>query len=156
MPTSRGIAGLVGPTVIAIALSEWINLRILWANTSPSVIYLNGSLLFVAGLSIVRVHNRWTGGWPVLVTLIGWFVMLGGLVRMFAPVFAQREVQNFNAVYGLLIVLLSAGAFLTFKAYRREVKDSLQATGGDSHHEAARSTILVTPQKLRVPAKGGP
>jgi hypothetical protein len=71
MPTSRCIAGLVGPTVIAIALSEWTNLRDLWANFTPSVIYLNGRLLFVAGLAIVRVHNRWAGGWPVLVTLSG-------------------------------------------------------------------------------------
>ena len=54
MTNSRNIAGLLGPTAVAFALSEWINLRILWVNTSPSVIYLNGSLLFVAGLVIVR------------------------------------------------------------------------------------------------------
>jgi hypothetical protein len=123
MLTSRGIAGLVGPTVIAIALSEWINLRILWANVTPSVIYLNGSLLFVAGLAIVRAHNRWTGGWPVLVTLTGWFVLVVGLIRMFAPVYSQKEAEKNTAVYGLLIVLFAIGVFLTFKAYRREVKD---------------------------------
>jgi hypothetical protein len=120
MANSRSIAGLIGPTVIAIAMSEWINLRILWANTSPSVIYLNGSLLFVAGLAIVRAHNRWTGGWPVLVTLTGWFVMLAGLIRMFAPVYAQQEAENNTAVYGLLIVLFAIGIFLTVKAYGRD------------------------------------
>ena len=129
MPTSRGIAGLVGPTVIAIALSEWINLRILWANVTSSVIYLNGSLLFVAGLAIVRVHNRWTGGWPVLVTLTGWFVLVVGLIRMFAPVYSQKEAENNPAVYGLLIVLFAIGVFLTFKAYRREVKDVFASNG---------------------------
>jgi ABC-type Mn2+/Zn2+ transport system permease subunit len=120
MKTSRSIAGLVGPALIAIALSELMNLGILQANTSPSVIYLNGSLLFIAGLSIVRAHNRWMGGWPVLVTLTGWIVLLGGLVRMFAPILAQREGQNITAVYALLIVLLAVGIFLTFKAYGRE------------------------------------
>ena len=118
MPTSRGIAGLVGPTIIAIALSEWINLRILSANVTPSVIYLNGSLLFVAGLAIVRAHNRWTGGWPVLVTLTGWFVLVVGLIRMFAPVYSQKEAENNTAVYGLLIVLFAIGVFLTLKGYR--------------------------------------
>lgn len=82
-----------------ISISEWVNLRILRANISPSVIYLNGTLLFVAGLSIVRVHNRWTGSWPVLVTLVGWLSILGGLVRMCAPVFAQRAIQNPAGVY---------------------------------------------------------
>ena len=121
MTDSKNIAGLIGPTVVAIALSELINLRILWANTTPSVIYLNGTLLFVAGLSIVRAHNRWTNGWPLLVTLSGWLVMLSGLVRMFAPVFAQREVQNATAVNAGLIVFLAFGLFLTFKAYQSHV-----------------------------------
>ena len=129
MPTSRGIAGLVGPTVIAIAASEWINLRILWANVTPSVIYLNGSLLFVAGLAIVHAHNRWTGDWPVLVTLTGWFVLVVGLIRMFAPVYSQKEAENNTAVYGLLVVLSAIGVFLTFKGYRREVKDVFAGNG---------------------------
>src|SRR5690242_14183385 len=33
-------------------------------------------LLFVAGLAIVRVHNVWVGGWPVLVTVLGWVAVL--------------------------------------------------------------------------------
>jgi hypothetical protein len=129
MPTSRGIAAIVGPTIIAIALSEWINLRILWANVTPSVIYLNGSLLFVGGLAIVRAHNRWTGGWPVLVTLTGWFVLVAGLIRMFAPVYSQKGAENSTAVNGFLIVLFAIGVFLTFKAYRREVNDAFASNG---------------------------
>jgi uncharacterized membrane protein YhaH (DUF805 family) len=129
MTNSKSIAGLLGPTLIAISISEFINLRTLWANTSPSVIYLNGTLLFVAGLAIVRAHNRWTGGWPVLVTLTGWFLMLAGLIRMFVPVYAQQEAENNTAVYGLLIVLLAAGVFLTFKAYGRDDGKSAGQTG---------------------------
>ena len=120
MATSKSIAGLIGPTTVAIALSELINLRILWANVTPSVIYLNGGLLFVAGLAIVRAHNRWTAAWPVLVTLTGWFILLAGLIRMFAPVLAQRRAENGAAVYPGLVVLLALGIFLTFKAYAPE------------------------------------
>jgi hypothetical protein len=119
MTTSKRFAGLLGPTLIAIALSEAMNLHI-WTNVPAYFVYLNGALLFVVGLSIVRDHNRWTGGWPVLVTIIGWFLMLGGLLRMFAPVFAQREVQNAGALFAGLIVLFAIGVFLTFKAYGRE------------------------------------
>jgi hypothetical protein len=119
MADSKSIAGLIGPTLVAISISEWINLRTLWANVSPSIIYLNGTLLFVAGLSILRAHNRWTLGWPVLVTLVAWLILLGGLVRMFAPVFAQREVENSIGVYAGLVVLFAIGLLLTFQAYRR-------------------------------------
>ena len=56
------------------------------SNPAPVVlIYLNGTLLFVAGLSIVRAHNQWKADWPVLVTLMGWFAIVGGLFRMFDP-----------------------------------------------------------------------
>jgi uncharacterized membrane protein HdeD (DUF308 family) len=101
----------------------------IWTNTPVPVVYLSGTLLFVAGLSIVSVHNRWARDWTVLVTLMGWFVILGGLIRMFAPVFAQqRTEQHITAVYPLLIVLFAIGIVLTFKAYSREEnKTAVQA-----------------------------
>ena len=33
-------------------------------------------ILFLAGLAIVQVHNRWTVSWPVMATLSGWFAIL--------------------------------------------------------------------------------
>jgi uncharacterized membrane protein YhaH (DUF805 family) len=89
LANSRRIAGLVGPALIAITVTEWMNLDIFTADMGPSFathVYLNGTLLFVAGLAIVRAHNHWTRGWPVLITLVGWIAMLGGLGRMVAPV----------------------------------------------------------------------
>ena len=67
MANSKHIAGLLGPILIAISITESINLDI-FANTSAHLVYLNGTLLFVAGLAIVRGHNQWTTRWPVLVT----------------------------------------------------------------------------------------
>jgi hypothetical protein len=119
MTDSKKIAGLIGPSLIAITVSEAINLHI-WAINIPAVTYLNGSLLFVAGLSIVRLHNRWNVGWPLLVTLTGWFAILGGLFRMFFPE-AQQLSENIPS-YAVIMILCVIGIFLTFKAYSR--KDS--------------------------------
>jgi len=76
-------------------------------------------LLFVAGLAIVRAHNHWTRGSPVLITLVSWFALLAGLGRMVAPVLAQQAGQNTIAVYASLIALLAIGVVLSFKSYRR-------------------------------------
>ena len=121
MTSSKHLAELIGPTLIAISTSEAMNLPI-FANNPAPVVYLNGTLLFVAGLSIVRVHNRWMRGWPALVTFVGWLFLFGGLIRMAAPEFAQRSVQDSSPVYALLLVLLAIGIVLTFKAYGPEYK----------------------------------
>lgn len=117
MKDSKQIAGLLGPTLVAIAASEAMHLHI-WAGNIAPITYLVGILLFVAGLSIVRAHNRWMRGWPVMVTLVGWIAILGGLFRMFAPE-AQRGLQNTPTfgVYVIDIVLFAIGTLLTFKAY---------------------------------------
>lgn len=141
MTNARGIAGLLAPTLIAIAVSEWINLPLMLDNPAPAVlVYLNGTLLFVAGLSIVRAHNRWKGSWPVLVTLMGWFAIVAGLFRMFAPAFAQQHAQNTSAIRALLIVLLAVGSSLTFKAYGR--KDS-QTTPQAAHTPDVQKHVIT-------------
>ena len=81
---SKRIAGLVGPTLIALSASEALNYHI-WDDNLVPVTYLDGTLLFVGGLSVVRAHNRWRGGWPVLTTLAGWSALMLGLARIFAP-----------------------------------------------------------------------
>ena len=85
---------------------------------------MSGILLFVAGLAIVRVHNRWTNGWPVLVTALGWLAVLGGLARMLFPTELASIAAGIGRITGAIvagaIVLLALGAFLSFEAYRRD------------------------------------
>lgn len=120
MTNSKNIAGLVGPALIVITLSEMINAHI-WATNIAPVIHLNDGLLFVAGLSIVRAHNLWIRGWPVLVTIVGWAIILLGLFRMFAPELVLKGVQSSGSAFiAPTIGVLAIGIFLTFKAYRRE------------------------------------
>jgi hypothetical protein len=84
MTTSKMIAGLMGPTLVAIAAAMVLNFASIpelaeQVSRDPGLIFLSGILLFVAGIAIVRVHNVWVGGWPVLVTVLGWVAVLSGL-----------------------------------------------------------------------------
>ena len=58
---SLTIAAIAGPTMLAIGASEALTYDI-WASNIAPLIYLNGVLLFLVGLTIVRAHNRWTPG----------------------------------------------------------------------------------------------
>jgi hypothetical protein len=64
MGTSKTIAALLGPTLIASAISIFFNLRgwpalVDQAFHNPALIFVSGYPLFVAGLAIVYFHNRW-------------------------------------------------------------------------------------------------
>lgn len=122
MANSKSIAGLIGPTLIAVTVSEseFMNPHLYDHQIAP-VVYLSGALFFVAGLSIVRVHNLWILGWPLLVTLMGWLAVIIGLVRLFAPrLYMQGAAKSSTVILALELVLLAVGIILTFKAYSRK------------------------------------
>lgn len=114
MMDSRQLAGLIGPTMVALGVTEAINMDV-FANQIAPVVYLNGAVLFVAGLAIVRAHNLWTWRWPVVMTLTGWVASIGGLWRMAAPDAPQAADNVFT--YLVLATVAAIGALLSVKAY---------------------------------------
>ena len=129
MTTSKSIAGLIGPTLVVGAVAVLLNLGTWPALVEqgfrdPALIFVSGFPLFVAGLAIVRAHNRWERSWPVLVTVVGWLALLGGLSRILFPTrlapIAVEAVQSTGVLPAVAIVLLVVGAFLSFKGFSRE------------------------------------
>ena len=135
MANSKKIAGLIGPAIIALTISEAMNFHI-WAVNIASVTYLNGVLLFIAGVSILQVHNHWRN-WPVLITLTGWFCIIGGIYRMFVPE-APQAPQTTATNIGLG-VLFAIGIILTFKAYGKKESN----TGTSKIRYAVVSCLLL-------------
>jgi hypothetical protein len=128
MPNSKAIAGLLGPTLAALGLTILLNSGLLPGIAAglaqdPLIVMLAGFAVFVAGLAIVRGHNQWRGGWPVVVTVLGWLFVAGGLVRILFPVqlaqFAARVIQIPALPPITAGVFLALGGFLSFKAYSR-------------------------------------
>lgn len=151
MATSKTIAGLIGPTLFAIAVALLLNRNSLPALAEqiardPALIFVSGVLLFVVGLAIVRVHNRWKRGWPVLVTLLGWLALVGGLTRMLFPVQLARLAADIGqdqiAIVASALVLGLVGAYLSFIAYRRpeSISGSAGWTGSVERSSGCRST----------------
>lgn len=120
MQASRQIAALAGPTLLVITLSEAANVQVI-ANTAPAVAYLFGGVLFIAGLAILRTHNHWTFGWPVLVTLLGWALLLGGLLQMFAP--SVQQNMSDTTRFATIAIFFIVAVFLTTKAYVPDLED---------------------------------
>ncbi len=87
---------------------------------SPLVL-ISGVLAMTAGLSIVNTHNVWVLDWPLMVTLFGWALVLGGAARIVAPRVvhdvggAMMNRPTMTRVIGACWAAL--GAFLMFKGY---------------------------------------
>ena len=123
MTDSKRIAGLVGPTIVAMVVSEFPLVQPhLYDAQIPPVVYLSGTLMFVGGLAVVRAHNRWTRDWTVLVTLSGWLFLLLGLFRMFAAGAYQRRSASTSATTFMVLeaILAILGLIMTVKAYSRD------------------------------------
>lgn len=123
MSTSKQLGGLVGPAIAVILLFEFPSIQPhLYDSQIPPVIYLSGVIMFVAGLALVRAHNIWKKNWNVLITLAGWFLLLLGLIRMFAASQYRQAIQNTSSMTFMVLegCLFLVALTITFKAYGPE------------------------------------
>ena len=126
MTNAELIAGYAGPLFIAVAAAILINRRIVVGlitdlSNGPGFIFFAGILTLLAGLAIVRTHNVWAADWTVLITVLGWLCVLGGVIRIVWPdrVAAMRDkvMASDTAVTVWALVALALGAVLTAKGY---------------------------------------
>ena len=74
------------------------------------------------GVAVVYFHNRWTAGWPVLITVMGWLSLVIGAVRILFPMWLTGIVTKDSPTRlaimpGVAAVFLIVGGVLSFKAY---------------------------------------
>jgi hypothetical protein len=128
MANSIFLARLIGPLMLAVGIGVFANGAVyrLLADEflrSRALIYLSGLLLMTAGLALVLTHNVWRADWPVLITILGWFALIGGAVRIVMPQGTERVGRRMlKHKHGLTIggvVWLALGAILCFFGYVR-------------------------------------
>lgn len=126
--TTLFIAKLTGLMFLVFAVWMATNRRDVVATVnelvrSRGLMLLGASFNLAAGLAIVLVHNHWRGGaLTIVVTLLGWFVILRGVVWLFTPPHkivelydTMRFEKNYyvaTAVTGLLGLYLTVAGFL--------------------------------------------
>jgi hypothetical protein len=122
------IARLVGPLFVVIGLGVLLNApfyegAIVEAVHSPTLVYLSGVASLLAGLAIVNAHRAWTPDWRVIVTVLGWLCVIGGIVRIVFPaVVGSIAASIYSGPTALMIVgavVLVVGGYLSFVSYRQ-------------------------------------
>ena len=90
---------------------------------NPTLLLLAGLIALGIGLAMVLAHNLWSGGFlPVVVTLIGWLILLRGVVLLFLPapmVATLYEALHFaRLLYLYASTALGLGSYLAMAGFR--------------------------------------
>ena len=87
----------------------------------PPLVLLMGMIGLAVGLAMVLGHNIWSGGaLTVVVTVVGWVILIRGLLLLFLPpatfveIFASFHFDQFFLLY--LAIPLALGVYLTWAA----------------------------------------
>ncbi|MBI1360742.1 MAG: DUF2065 domain-containing protein [Alphaproteobacteria bacterium] len=72
-----GLSGIVAP-------GRW-NAMVVDFQDSPGLTYLTAVITFVLGLVLVGIHSFWTDPLAVVISLIGWIVLIEGLLLFAVP-----------------------------------------------------------------------
>jgi hypothetical protein len=160
MTTSKYIARLMGPVLLAMGLGMLIEnetMRVLAQEflTNRGLIYLSGILTLLAGLAIVNAHNLWVPDWRVIITILGWLAIIGGLFR----ILLTGQVQTLGTglagntaaiIVGGLITLVLGGV-LTFNGYEDlwEAKPKRRAASASRTGTRTQSASPKRPSRKR-------
>jgi hypothetical protein len=128
MQASVFIAKLLGPILLVAGIAMLINRKELDAIAhellrSPLLLLLLGIIDFAIGLAIVLTHNVWVADWRLIITLLGWALMVRGAVRMLIPRQAKalgtKLLKNTTVICASLGATIALGVVLSSFGYTR-------------------------------------
>ena len=143
MTTSTYIARLMGPVLLIIGigmimgmltegdaysslLKEFIGSR--------ALIFVTGGLALLAGLAVVNAHNLWVPDWRVIVTILGWLLIVRGISNLVFPAVVQtlgdRMIASHAGVLAGAAFTIVLGAILSVMGYEDLWNGSVARSSG--------------------------
>ena len=84
---SSGIAVLIGQINFNNIAADF--------DKSPALIFVAGSVSIIIGMVLVEYHNNWVKNWTVVITIISWSFLIGGLTVAVFP----KSISFINKYY---------------------------------------------------------
>jgi len=114
-----GLVSVISTAAILVRYKESLVLED-EAAKSPVLIYLSGFAFLILGVLLVVSHSVWTFDWRLVVTIMGWLLLLKGAGRMFFPAsvrgMIERKRDNRWFLLGEVVVLL-IGLYLLYYGF---------------------------------------
>lgn len=124
MELSIFLAKLIGIYFLIIAAiwivrKDQLNASIKEFASSKGLIFLTGLMNIVLGLAIAIGHPIWHLNWVGLITLLGYFMLFKGIMRVaFTDKLEKTLLHAINKGYWVILaVLIVLGGFLTYSGF---------------------------------------
>jgi len=118
------LAEIFGILLVVLPLAMLINQKylktLLQAVKDDKTSFCLGITALVIGLSMVLAYNVWEKSWQVVITIIGWLILLKGLALLFLPEFVRKwvsKVENASFVPYALIIAVFIGLIITYLGF---------------------------------------
>ena len=86
---------------------------------SPGLFVLRAFTSFIVGTIVVIFHNIWNQNWEMIITIIGWLIMIqGGLCLIFPKsITANLKTVTAKGMLWIYWIWLVVGAFLMYMSF---------------------------------------
>lgn len=82
---------------------------------SKGLLAISGEISLLFGLVIVIDHTIWETSWRGLITLLGYLMILKGILRFAFPTYVKKCISKATAWMPLIsLILIVLGAYLTY------------------------------------------
>jgi hypothetical protein len=130
MTNSTFLARLMGPVMLTIGVGMVFGM-LLEGDAYSSLMkefiasralhIITGGLALIAGLAVVNAHNLWVPDWRVIVTILGWLLIVRGISNLVFPVTVQtlgdRMIASHAGVLAGAAITIVIGAILSVMGY---------------------------------------
>jgi hypothetical protein len=125
MDTTNFLALLWGPTMLSIALGIFVSRKYYTKiyrdlQKESLALLMFGMLAISAGIAQILYHNVWSTLPEIIISLLGWGLLLKGLVFAIAPAFVDKAGDfeaNSNLIPTVGVILFILGAYLSWTGF---------------------------------------
>lgn len=124
---TRMFARMLGPfftIIMIIAVARFADMKQLLSEFTASHVwpYVTGVFVLAAGIAIVAFHQYWRGAAAIIVSVLGWLLVVRGILLVAFPgVFASladRMIGATAAWVTAFVVMILVGLYLTYVGWQ--------------------------------------
>lgn len=126
METSLLLAQIIGlylllEGAVVLARKKFIVNIVDDLSNNKALMFVTGAMVFILGLLIVLNHNVWETSWRIVPTIVGWGMVIKGILVFFVPKVmigrARMFAKNRNLAVLAGVVAIIVGLYLVYVGF---------------------------------------